>query len=194
MNVHSKVWHSGEVPCAASSHCSSWPSRPTGCWLPPGDFTTPEYWAAYFLDIYADDLEIGGAGGREPAPPLEEPRTVLLITGVTIPARWFGPIAARLRQGWLQPGHLRAAGPAELRSGGGHRGPGRGGGARARRERAGPHRHPGRVHRRRHRAPLIQSQGGEAHVDRMVTFVSPQHGVDKAPWAKPSRAGRPCAI
>lgn len=36
----------------------------------------------------------------------------------------------------------------------------------------------------------VQSLGGESKVSRLVTFISPQHGVDKAPWAA-SIAGWP---
>ncbi|MEZ4472676.1 MAG: MYXO-CTERM sorting domain-containing protein [bacterium] len=155
----------------------------TGCWLPPGDFTTPEYWAAYFLDIYADDLEIG-ALEEGPAPPLEEPRTVLLITGVTIPARWFGPIAARLRRDGFNPVIYE---PPALLS------------YDLEEATADLAEVVERVHAESGQDRIdilaectggviarhyIQSQGGEAHVDRMVTFVSPQHGVDKAPWAE----------
>jgi triacylglycerol lipase len=155
----------------------------TGCWhlLPPGDFTTPEYWADFFLDQYTDQLVVGEL---EPGPePLSEPRTVLLITGVTIPARWFEPIAARLRRDgfdpvvWEPPALLsydlfEASEDLAQVVERVHAGSGQAridilaectGGLIARH--------------------YIQSMGGEAKVDRMVTFVSPQHGVDKAPWA-----------
>ncbi|MCB9546147.1 MAG: hypothetical protein H6706_09880 [Myxococcales bacterium] len=155
----------------------------SGCWLPPGDFTTPEYWGRYFLDIYAADLEIGELE-EGPAPPLEEPRTVLLITGVTIPARWFGPIAARLRRDGFNPviyeppallSHDLEEATADLAEVV----------ARVHAE-SGQDRIDilaectGGVIARHY----LQSGDGEAHVDRMVTFVSPQHGVDKAPWAE----------
>ena len=68
--------------------------------LPPGNIRDPEYWGAVFLDKYADELVVEEL---EPGPePLEEPRVVLLITGVTIPAEWFEPMEARLeRDGFI---------------------------------------------------------------------------------------------
>ena len=153
----------------------------SGCWLPPGDFTRPEYWGRYFLDLYARELVVGELEAG-PAP-VAEPRTVLLITGVTIPARWFEPIVARLRRDGFNPvvyeppallsGDLfdASADLAEVV-------------ARVQAE-SGQERIDilaectgGLIARH-----YLQSMGGEAKVDRMVTFVSPQHGVDKAPWA-----------
>ena len=50
--------------------------------LPAGDVTDPEYWGEAFLTKYEAELVVGQL---EPGPtPLEEPRVVLLITGVTI--------------------------------------------------------------------------------------------------------------
>src|SRR5262245_46692725 len=75
----------------------------TDCWenLPAGDFTSPYYWSDLFLDKYADELVVGDL---EPGPaPLETPRTVLLITGVTIKAKWFDPIVARLKRDGFVP-------------------------------------------------------------------------------------------
>ena len=62
--------------------------------LPPGDVTSPDYWGDAFLAKNAGELEVDEL---EPGPePLEESRVVLLITGVTIPARWFDPMLSRL--------------------------------------------------------------------------------------------------
>jgi triacylglycerol lipase len=149
--------------------------------LPAGDLKSPYTWGAYFLAKYADELVVGEL---EPGPaPLDEPRTVLLITGVTIPAAWFDPIVARLERDGFRPviweppallsyslfqaSHDLAAVVAQVRA---ETGQDKidilaecTGGVIARH--------------------YIQSLGGDAYVSRLVTFVSPQHGVAKAPWA-----------
>ena len=156
----------------------------TGCWhlLPPGDITTPEYWSDYFLDKYAAELVVGELeAGPEP---LESPRTVLLITGVTIRASWFDPIVARLERDGFNPVVYE---PPELLSYDLfeatedlaeviERVQAESGQARIDilAECTG-----GVIARH-----YIQSMGGDAHVARMVTFVSPQAGIDKAPWAE----------
>src|SRR5688572_10208515 len=68
--------------------------------VPDGDLKDPHTWGNHFLEKYEDELVIGEL---EPGPaPLEEPRVVLLITGVTIPAEWFEPMEARLiRDGFI---------------------------------------------------------------------------------------------
>jgi MYXO-CTERM domain-containing protein len=149
--------------------------------LPKGDMTSPYYWGDVFLAKYADELVVGEL---EPGPePLAEPRTVLLITGVTIPAAWFDPIVARLeRDGfrpvvWEPPALLSyslfeaSEDLADVVE-------------RVRAE-SGQDRIDilaectGGVIARHY----IQSMGGNAYVSRLVTFVSPQHGVAKAPLA-----------
>jgi hypothetical protein len=149
--------------------------------LPPGDQTSPEYWSDFFLDKYADELVVGDL---EPGPPrLEEPRTVLLITGVTIRAQWFDPIVARLeRDGFIpvvyEPPDLltydlfeASEDLAEV--------------VQQVLEESGQERIDilaectGGVIARHY----IQSLGGDQYVSRMVTFVSPQNGIDKAPMA-----------
>ena len=51
-----------------------------GIHLPFGDKTSPYYWADVFLNHFEDELVVGEL---EPGPgALEEPRVVLLITGV----------------------------------------------------------------------------------------------------------------
>ena len=149
--------------------------------LPPGDIKSPQYWGDVFLDKYADELVFDEL---EPGPtPLDEPRVVLLITGVTIPAEWFLPMQARLERDGFIPVVYE---PPELLSG-------------------------DLFHNSELLADVveqvaqehgvdkidilaectggliarhyIQSLGGEDRVSRMVTFISPQHGVDKAPWA-----------
>jgi MYXO-CTERM domain-containing protein len=149
--------------------------------LPLGDWTDPYYWSNVFLDKYETELEVGEL---EPGPaPLEEPRYVLLITGVTIQARWFDPIVARLERDGFIPIMWE---PPALLSG----------------DLFEASRQLGDVVDdalalsgqtkidilaectggviARH---YIQSLGGDAKVSRMVTFVSPQHGLPKAAWA-----------
>ncbi|MCB9584485.1 MAG: hypothetical protein H6718_03770 [Polyangiaceae bacterium] len=61
----------------------------------------PEYWGDKYLAAYQDKLQIDEL---EPGPePLPERRPVLLVTGVTIPAEWFGPISARLERDGFDP-------------------------------------------------------------------------------------------
>jgi hypothetical protein len=150
--------------------------------LPPGDIKSPHYWGDYFLDKYA--AERAAALELEPGPaPLAEPRTVLLITGVTIPGEWFEPIARRLeRDGFrtvvyeppeLLSGDLfeNSAALAEV--------------VEQIRATTGEDRIDilaectgGLIARH-----YIQALGGAQHVARMVTFISPQQGVPKAKLA-----------
>ncbi|MBT9558048.1 MAG: hypothetical protein IV100_18585 [Myxococcales bacterium] len=153
-----------------------------GCWdLPPGDKTSPYFWSDLFLEKYADELVLTEL---EAGPtPLATPRTVLLITGVTIKAQWFDPIIARLMRDGFQPvvweppallsgslfeaseqlgdvvaGLLAETGESKIDilaecTGG--------------------------VIARHY----IQSLGGADKVSRLVTFVSPQNGIAKASFA-----------
>jgi hypothetical protein len=155
----------------------------------PGDPTSPYYWGDFFLAKYADELVVPDE--LEPGPPpLAEPRAVLLITGVTIPAEWFNPIVARLERDGFVPIVYE---PPELLSG----------------DLFQASEDLGDVIQQvladtgqdkidilaectggviaRH---YVQSLGGDAYVSRLVTFVSPQNGVAKAPWAA-SIAGWP---
>lgn len=156
----------------------------TGCNdLPSGNLKSPYTWGDHFLDKYADELAYA-TDNVEPGPgPLEEPRTILLITGVTIPAEWFDPIVARLERDGFRPvvweppallsGSLFEASDllsdviADLRVETGQDTidilAECTGGVIAR--------------------YYIQSMGGDQYVDRMVTFVSPQHGLPKAGMA-----------
>jgi Lipase (class 2) len=150
--------------------------------LPAGDITSPQYWGGYFLDKYADQR--AAAMDLEPGPaPLEEPRTVLLITGVTIPAVWFDPIKARLERDGFRTVVYE---PPELLSGDLFEN------AEALadvvdyiREQTGEEKIDilaectgGLIARH-----YIQALGGDKTIARMVTFISPQRGVAKAPLA-----------
>jgi hypothetical protein len=151
-----------------------------GLRLPFGDKTSPYYWGEVFLDHFEEERVVGDL---EPGPgAIEEPRVVLLVTGVTIPAEWFDPIVARLERDGFRPvvyeppallsGSLFDATDdlAEVVD-------------RVRAE-SGQDKidilaecTAGVVARH-----YIQS-GGADKVSRLVTFVSPHHGIDKAPLA-----------
>lgn len=156
--------------------------------LPPGDVKSPQYWGDVFLDKYADELVLDEL---EPGPAaLEEPRVVLLITGVTIPGEWFEPMEARLvRDGFIPVVYE----PPELLSGD----------LFENARRLGAVVDEVRAEYGQDKIDIlaectggliarhyVQSLGGESKVSRLVTFISPQHGVDKAPLAA-SIAGWP---
>src|SRR5688572_16975431 len=71
--------------------------------LPAGDMKDPQYWGDYFLDKFETQREAALVNIEAGPPPLEHPRTVLLITGVTIPAEWFDPIVVRLTRDGFNP-------------------------------------------------------------------------------------------
>ena len=150
--------------------------------LPAGDMTDPHYWGQVFLDKYEAERQVPAV--LEPGPtPLEHPRTVLLITGVTIPAEWFDPIAARLERDGFRPvvyeppdllsgslfynAELLAEVVDRIRAETGEET------IDILAECTG-----GLIARH-----YIQSLGGDQYISRMVTFISPQHGVAKAPLA-----------
>lgn len=153
------------------------------CTLPEGDIKEPETWGQFFLDKF--EAERAEAMTIEPGPtPLAQPRTVLLITGVTIPAEWFDPVKARLERDGFRTVVYE---PPELLSGDlfwnseqlGHVVDGI-------RAQTGEERIDilaectgGLIARH-----YIQSLGGDAHVRRLVTFISPQHGLPKASMAQ----------
>lgn len=149
--------------------------------VPSGDIKDPHTWGDYYLDKYEDELVIDEL---EPGPtPLAEPRPVLLITGVTIPAEWFEPMEARLtRDGFVpvvyEPPDLLSGDLFEnamaldavvdqVRAASGHDK------IDILAECTG-----GLIARH-----YVQSLGGEQKVSRLVTFISPQHGIAKAPLA-----------
>ena len=153
------------------------------CAVPNGDITQPETWGQYFLDKYAP--ERAEAMNIEPAfaPPLAHKRTVLLITGVTIPMVWFDPIKARLERDGFNVVEWE---PPRLLSGdlfeNSHR---LADIVDAIRAQTGEQKIDilaectGGLLARHY----IQSLGGDQYISRMVTFISPQHGVPKAAFA-----------
>jgi uncharacterized protein (TIGR03382 family) len=153
------------------------------CALPQGNIKDPHTWGQYFLDKYAAERAAAVENIEAGPPPLATPRTVLLITGVTIPAEWFDPIVARLsRDGfnpvvWEPPGLLSGSlfensealsdVVDDIRAETGEQT------IDILAECTG-----GVIARH-----YIQSLGGDQYIDRMVTFISPQAGLPKAPLA-----------
>ncbi|MCA9672348.1 MAG: hypothetical protein KC503_42430 [Myxococcales bacterium] len=139
---------------------------------------SPYYWSDLFLNMYANELVIGDL---EPGPaPLAHKRTVLLITGVTIKAKWFDPIVARLRRDGFEPVVYE---PPALLSGSLFQA------ARdladvVAKVRADSGQDKidilaectGGVIARYY----VHTLGGDKLVNRLVTFVSPHHGIDRA--------------
>ena len=149
--------------------------------LPPGDMKSPQYWGDVFLDKYADELVIGEL---EAGPtPIAAPRPVLLITGVTIPAEWFEPMKARLIRDNFIPVVYE---PPDLLSGDLFENSVLLGEVVDQvRAQYGVEKIDilaectgGLISRH-----YIQSLGGEDKVSRLVTFISPQHGLPKAEMA-----------
>ena len=151
--------------------------------MPSGDIKSPYTWGDHFLDKYADELA-ASVEDLEPGPePLEEPRTVLLITGVTIPAEWFDPIVARLERDGFRPVVYEP--PALLSGSLFQASEDLAAVVEQVRAESGQDKIDilaectGGVIARHY----IQSLGGAEYVDRMVTFVSPQKGLPKASLA-----------
>lgn len=141
----------------------------------------PEFWGELYLHKYARQLAWANEHIEAGPPPVTEPRAVLLITGVTIKREWLEPIAKRLRRDGFQtfiyepPGLLSGSlfqASADLDA---------------------------VVDQVRAESGLdkidilaectgglisryyIQSLGGDRKVSRLVTFVSPENGIDKLP-------------
>jgi triacylglycerol esterase/lipase EstA (alpha/beta hydrolase family) len=197
MNIHSTI-----VIASILGACATTPSSPpttqddvSACgWLsggdcdgkadgggPSGDWRSPEFWADLYLAKYATQRAAALANIEPGPPPLAQPRTVLLITGITIRAEWFDPIVARLRRDGFNPvvyeppalltGSLFQA-SQDLA-------------AVVERVRAESGQDKidilaectGGVIARHY----IQSLGGDQYVSRLVTFVSPQNGIGLVP-------------
>lgn len=151
----------------------------------PG-FTTPQYWGAKFLRTYQaklDASERAVATEAGPAAPFAKKRAVLLITGVTIPAAWFDPLVARLKRDGFEPTVYE---PPNLLAGSLYQNSADLGAVVERVKKASGQEKidilaectGGLIARH-----YVQSLGGEKSVSRLVTFVSPQHGIAKAPLA-----------
>jgi hypothetical protein len=145
------------------------------------DWRSPDFWADLYLAKYRSQREAFNTN-IEPGPaPLAQPRAVLLITGVTIRAAWFDGIVTRLRRDGFDPvvyeppgllsgslmqaSHDLAAVVDQVKA------------------KSGQDKIDilaectGGVIARYY----IQSLGGDQNVSRLVTFVSPQHGLPAAP-------------
>lgn len=152
--------------------------------LPDGDITSVYTWGQYFLDKFEDERHEFNTVIEEGPARLETPRTVLLVTGVTIPIEWFDGIKARLeRDGFntvsyeppellsydlYEASHDLADVVDEVLAETGEDSidilAECTGGVIAR--------------------YYVQSLGGDRNIDRLVTFVSPQAGIDKVPLAR----------
>jgi len=158
-----------------------WLSGGSCQWLPNGNWKSPEFWADVTLAKYAAKRQ-WSLDHIEPGPePLKVPRAVLLITGVTIKAEWFDPIVARLKRDGFNPvvyeppallsgslfkasADLDAVVDEALKNSGQQK-------IDILAECTG-----GVIARH-----YIQSLGGDKKVSRLVTFVSPQHGIGVVP-------------
>jgi triacylglycerol esterase/lipase EstA (alpha/beta hydrolase family) len=151
--------------------------------LPSGNWRTADFWGDLYLDKYSAQLDYANTHIEAGPAPIQTPRTVLLITGVTIKKEWMMPIQKRLeRDGFntvlyeppnLLSGNLfkeaAALGPIVdqiLKDTGETQ-------IDILAECTG-----GVIARH-----YIQSLGGAKNIAHMVTFVSPQHGLPIAPTA-----------
>jgi triacylglycerol lipase len=149
--------------------------------VPFGNWRSPYFWADVYLAKYARQRKEFNEN-IEPGPaPLAKPRTVVLVTGVTIKAAWFDGIAARLRRDGFRTVMYE---PPNLLTGDLFRASKDFGAfvERVQKE-SGDEKVDilaectgGLISRY-----YVQSLGGERHVARLVTFVSPQHGIGPVP-------------
>lgn len=142
---------------------------------------SPEFWGQLYLNKYSRQLQWANDHIEAGPGKITKPRTVLLITGVTIKKEWLNPIAARLqRDGFrtvvYEPPALlsyslfqASADLAKVVD-------------RVRAE-SGEEKIDilaectgGLISRY-----FIQSLGGDKKISRLVTFVSPQNGINKLP-------------
>jgi triacylglycerol esterase/lipase EstA (alpha/beta hydrolase family) len=149
--------------------------------LPRGDWRSPYFWADVYLAKFAAQRKRFNEN-IEPGPtPLAKPRTVVLVTGVTIRAAWFDGIAKRLqRDGFrtvmYEPPQLLTGDLFQASKEFGafvDRVQAESGDAKVDilAECTG-----GLIARH-----YIQALGGDQHVSRLVTFVSPQNGIAAVP-------------
>jgi triacylglycerol lipase len=150
---------------------------------PGADFRSVYFWGDASLTKYAAQLQWANDNIEPGPPPLTEPRTVLLITGVTIRAAWLDPIVARLRRDGFVPVVYEP--PALLSGSLFQAAQDLSGVVDQVRAQSGQDKIDilaectGGVIARHY----IQSLGGDQYVSRLVTFVSPQNGLAIAPLA-----------
>jgi hypothetical protein len=149
--------------------------------LPFGDWRSPYFWANVYLAKYATQRKAFNEHIEAGPAPLAKPRTVVLVTGVTIKAAWLDGIAARLKRDGF---HTVMYEPPALLSGDLFQAS-KDLGAFVERvqQESGDDKVDilaectgGLIARY-----YLQSLGGEAHVSRLVTFVSPQQGIGPVP-------------
>jgi len=149
--------------------------------VPVGDWRSPYFWADVYLAKFARERKAFNET-LEPGPKrLEKPRTVVLVTGVTIRAAWFDGIAARLRRDGFRT--VTYEPPALLTGDLFQASKDLGAFLERVQAESGDDKIDvlaectgGLIARH-----YIQSLGGAAHVSRLVTFVSPQHGIAAVP-------------
>lgn len=149
--------------------------------LPKGNWRTPDFWADLYLAKYASQRKAALDHIEAGPTPLAKRRTVLLVTGVTIRAEWFDPIVARLKRDGFDPVVYE---PPALLSGNLYKASADLGIVIEKvRAESGQDKIDilaectgGLIARY-----YIQSLGGESKVSRLVTFVSPQHGIGAVP-------------
>ena len=149
--------------------------------IPSGNWRSPYFWADVYLAKYAAQRKAFNENIEAGPPRLAKPRTVVLVTGVTIKAAWFDGIAARLKRDGFRTVMYE---PPALLSG----------------DLFQASKDLGAfVERVQHESGdekvdilaectggliaryYLQSLGGDHHVSRLVTFVSPQHGIGPIP-------------
>lgn len=151
--------------------------------VPFGNWRSPYFWADFYLAKYARQRKEFNENIEAGPTPLAKPRTVILVTGVTIKAEWFDGIAARLRRDGFRT--VMYEPPALLTGDLFQASKDFGAFVERVQEESGDEKVDilaectgGLISRY-----YIQSLGGEAHVSRLVTFVSPQHGISGVPLA-----------
>ncbi|HSO37056.1 MAG TPA: hypothetical protein VLT33_31240 [Labilithrix sp.] len=149
--------------------------------IPRGDWRSADFWADAYLAKFAAQRRQFNENIEPGPPPLARPRTVVLVTGVTIKAAWFDGIAARLKRDGFrtvmyEPPHLLTGDLFQASKEFG-----------AFLERTQKESGDDKVDILAECTGglisryYIQSLGGDRHVSRLVTFVSPQHGIAAVP-------------
>jgi triacylglycerol esterase/lipase EstA (alpha/beta hydrolase family) len=149
--------------------------------VPWGNWRSANFWADFYLAKYARQRKEFNEN-IEPGPtPLAKPRTVVLVTGVTIKAAWFDGIAARLQRDGFRT--VMYEPPALLTGDLFQASKDFGAFVERVQQESGDEKVDilaectgGLIARH-----YVQSLGGESHVSRLVTFVSPQHGIGPVP-------------